>query len=542
MQNIVPFKRTMLASLLTLAASAASSAYAAPATTTAPENAPKQNTSKPNIVVIFGDDIGYWNLSTYNQGTMGYKTPNIDSIAAEGAKFTSYYAEQSSTAGRSAFITGQMPFRTGMSKVGMPGAPQGLQKEDITIATALKQLGYATGQFGKNHLGDRDEFLPTAHGFDEFLGNLYHLNAEEEPENPDYPKDPAFRKEFGPRGVIKSTADGKIEDTGPLTVKRMGTVDEETLAANNDFMERQVKAGKPFFTWFNTTRMHNKTHLKDGSIGKTGLGTYADGMVEHDAMIGEVLKKIKDLGIEDNTILVYTTDNGPMTATWPDAGETPFRGEKNTGWEGGFRVPAMIRWPGHIKPGTIVDGMFASYDWFPTLVAAAGDANIKDELLKGYKTTSMTYKVHLDGYNQLDFLQGKGDNQRKEFFYWSDDGDLLAMRYGRWKAHFMIQEHTGLDLWKYPFTKLRTPRIFDLEIDPLEKGSDGMGYNSWFYDRLFLMGGAQKYAKEMLATFKEFPPRQKPGSFTISDASAMLEQGSGINKGYLHSRVGIHPF
>ncbi|HHT0174112.1 arylsulfatase [Klebsiella michiganensis] len=530
MQNIVPFKRTMLASLLTLAASAASSAYAAPATTTAPENAPKQNTSKPNIVVIFGDDIGYWNLSTYNQGTMGYKTPDIDSIAAEGAKFTSYYAEQSSTAGRSAFITGQMPFRTGMSKVGMPGAPQGLQKEDITIATALKQLGYATGQFGKNHLGDRDEFLPTAHGFDEFLGNLYHLNAEEEPENPDYPKDPAFRKEFGPRGVIKSTADGKIEDTGPLTVKRMGTVDEETLAANNDFMERQVKAGKPFFTWFNTTRMHNKTHLKDGSIGKTGLGTYADGMVEHDAMIGEVLKKIKDLGIEDNTILVYTTDNGPMTATWPDAGETPFRGEKNTGWEGGFRVPAMIRWPGHIKPGTIVDGMFASYDWFPTLVAAAGDANIKDELLKGYKTTSMTYKVHLDGYNQLDFLQGKGDNQRKEFFYWSDDGDLLAMRYGRWKAHFMIQEHTGLDLWKYPFTKLRTPMIFDLEIDPLEKGSDGMGYNSWFYDRLFLMGGAQKYAKEMLATFKEFPPRQKPGSFTISDASAMLEQGSGINK------------
>ncbi|PLL92816.1 arylsulfatase, partial [Klebsiella michiganensis] len=311
---------------------------------------------------------------------------------------------------------------------------------------------------------------------------------------------------------------------------RMGTVDEETLAANNDFMERQVKAGKPFFTWFNTTRMHNKTHLKDGSIGKTGLGTYADGMVEHDAMIGEVLQKIKDLGIEDNTILVYTTDNGPMTATWPDAGETPFRGEKNTGWEGGFRVPAMVRWPGHIKPGTIIDGMFASYDWFPTLVAAAGDANIKDELLKGYKTTSMTYKVHLDGYNQLDFLQGKGDNQRKEFFYWSDDGDLLAMRYGRWKAHFMIQEHTGLDLWKYPFTKLRTPMIFDLEIDPLEKGSDGMGYNSWFYDRLFLMGGAQKYAKEMLATFKEFPPRQKPGSFTISDASAMLEQGPGINK------------
>ncbi|CAH6660952.1 TPA: arylsulfatase [Salmonella enterica subsp. enterica serovar Weltevreden] len=530
MQKSVPFRRTMIASVLTLAAGAVSTVHAAPATSNAAENAPKQDSSKPNIVVIFGDDIGYWNLSTYNQGTMGYKTPNIDSIAAEGAKFTSYYAEQSSTAGRSSFITGQMPFRTGMSKVGMPGAPQGLQKEDPTIANILKQLGYATGQFGKNHLGDRDEFLPTAHGFDEFMGNLYHLNAEEEPENPDYPKDPAFRKEFGPRGVIKSTADGKIEDTGPLTVERMKTVDEETLAANNDFMERQVKAGKPFFTWFNTTRMHNKTHLKDGSIGATGLGTYADGMVEHDKMIGEVLQKIKDLGIEDNTILVYTTDNGPMTATWPDAGETPFRGEKNTGWEGGFRVPAMIRWPGHVKPGTIIDGIFGSNDWFPTLVAAAGDANIKNELLKGYKTPSITYKVHLDGYNQLDYLQGKGPNQRKEFFYWSDDGDLLAMRYDRWKVHFMIQEHTGLDLWKYPFTKLRTPLIFDLEADPLEKGSDGMGYNSWFYDRLFLMGGAQKYAKEMLATFKEFPPRQKPGSFTISDASAMLEQGSNINK------------
>ena len=506
----IPFKRTMLASMLTLASGAVTVAHAADAA------APKQDAKKPNIVVIFGDDIGYLNLSTYNQGLMGYQTPNIDSIAAQGAKFTSYYAEQSSTAGRSAFITGQMPFRTGMSKVGMPGAPQGLQKEDPTIANVLKQLGYATGQFGKNHLGDRDEFL----------GNLYHLNAEEEPENPDYPKDPNFRKQFGPRGVIKSTADGKIEDTGPLTVKRMGTVDEETLAANNDFMARQVKAGKPFFTWFNTTRMHNKTHLKDDSVGVTGLGTYADGMVEHDKIVGQVLQKIKDLGIEDNTIVIYTTDNGPMTATWPDAGETPFRGEKNTGWEGGFRVPAMIKWPGHIKPGTVVSDMFASYDWFPTLVAAAGDSNIKQEMLKGYKTPSITYKVHLDGYNQLDFLQGKGKDQRNEFFYWSDDGDLLAMRQGRWKIHFMIQEHTGLDLWRYPFTKLRAPMIFDLAVDPLEKGDQGMGYQSWFYDRMFLMGGAQKSAKEMLATFKEFPPRQKPGSFTVSDVSAMLDQGA----------------
>lgn len=520
----LPFSESLLASMLSVAC-CSWSAHAAPQSPT-PSTAPEQNSGKPNIVVIFGDDIGYWNISSYNQGTMGYKTPNIDSIAAEGAKFTSYYAEQSSTAGRSSFITGQMPFRTGMSKVGMPGAPQGLQKEDPTIASILKQLGYATGQFGKNHLGDRNEFLPTAHGFDEFFGNLYHLNAEEEPENPDYPKDPEYRKQFGPRGVIKATADGKVEDTGPLNVKRMGTVDEEFLAANNDFMERQVKAGKPFFTWFNTTRMHNKTHIKPQDQGVTGLGDYADGMVEHDKMIGEVLKKIKDLGIEDNTIVIYTTDNGPMIATWPDAGMTPFRGEKNTGWEGGFRVPAMIKWPGHIKPGTMINDIFGSNDWFPTLVAAAGVPDIKQQLLKGYKTSAMTYKVHLDGYNQLDFLQGKGPDQRNEFFYWSDDGDLLAMRYGRWKAHFMIQEHTGLDLWKYPFVKLRTPLIFDLEIDPLERGDSGMDYNHWFYDRLFLLGGAQKYAAEMLQSFKEFPPRQKPGSFTVSDVQKLIDEGS----------------
>ncbi|KAJ9430194.1 MULTISPECIES: arylsulfatase [Pantoea] len=521
----MPFCKTMLASMLSVAC-CSFSAQAAP-DSNQPSTAPEQNKGKPNIVVIFGDDIGYWNLSTYNQGMLGYQTPNIDSIAAEGAKFTSYYAEQSSTAGRSSFITGQMPFRTGMSKVGMPGAPQGLQKEDPTIANILKQLGYATGQFGKNHLGDRNEFLPTAHGFDEFMGNLYHLNAEEEPENPDYPQDPEYKKQFGPRGVIKSTADGKIEDTGPLNIKRMETVDEETLAANNDFMERQVKANKPFFTWYNTTRMHNKTHIKPADKGVTGLGDYADGMVEHDKIIGEVLKKIKDLGIEDNTIVVYTTDNGPMTATWPDAGITPFRGEKNTGWEGGFRVPAMIKWPGHIKPGTLVNDIVGSNDWFPTLVAAAGVPDIKQQLLKGYKTSAMNYKVHLDGYNQLDYITGKTqEDPRKEFFYWSDDGDLLAMRYGRWKAHFMIQEHTGMDVWKYPFVKLRVPLIFDLKIDPLEKGTDGMDYNHWFYDRLFLLGGAQKYAAEMLQSFKEFPPRQKPGSFTVSDVSKLIEEGS----------------
>lgn len=522
MRKAIPPKRTLIATMLALACG---SATAAQATTTTIA----QEQGKPNIVVIFGDDIGYWNLSTYNQGMMGYKTPNIDSIAADGAKFTSYYAEQSSTAGRASFITGQMPFRTGMTKVGMPGAPQGLQKEDPTLATILKQLGYATGQFGKNHLGDRDEFLPTAHGFDEFFGNLYHLNAEEEPENVDYPKDPRFRKLFGPRGVIKSSADGKIEDTGPLTVKRMTTVDEETLAANNDFMARQVKAKKPFFTWFNTTRMHNKTHIKAEHQGVTGLGDYADGMIEHDAIVGKVLKKIKDLGIEDNTIVVYTTDNGPMTATWPDGGFTPFRGEKNTGWEGGFRVPAMVKWPGHIQPGTVFNDIFASNDWFPTLSAAAGEPDIKDKLLKGYPTPAMTYKVHLDGYNQLAHLEGKAPSQRKEFFYWSDDGDLLAVRYDRWKAHFMVQEHTGFDVWQYPFTRLRVPLIFDLEVDPLEKGDGGFGYTAWFYDRIYLLGGAQKYVNYMLKSFQAFPPRQKPGSFTISDLQSLLEQGANQN-------------
>lgn len=515
------FCMTLLANAMAIACG---TVHAADNAATTPAN---QDGGKPNIVVIFGDDVGYSNISAYNQGVMGYKTPNIDSIANDGAKFTSYYAEQSSTAGRSAFITGQMPFRTGLSKVGMPGAPQGIQKSDPTLANILKQLGYATGQFGKNHLGDRDEFLPTAHGFDEFLGNLYHLNAEEEPEHPDYPKDPEFRKEFGPRGVIKSTADGKIEDTGPLTSKRMETVDEEFLAANNDFMERQVKAGKPFFTWFNTTRMHFKTHLKPDSVGVTGLGTYADGMVEHDKMVGEVLKKIKDLGIENNTIVIYTTDNGPSLALWPDSGMTPYRGEKATGWEGGFRVPAMVKWPGHIKPGTTINDMFASYDWFPTLVAAAGDNNVKEELLKGYKTTAMTYKVHLDGYNQLHFLEGQGKDQRNEFFYWSDDGDLLAMRFGRWKAHFMIQEHTGMDVWQYPFTKLRVPKIFDLEVDPYERGDVGAGYSMWLHDHAFLLGGAQKYAKDMLSSFKDFPPRQEPGSFTVSDVRALLNKKNG---------------
>ncbi|MBY8285023.1 arylsulfatase [Vibrio fluvialis] len=470
---------------------------------------------KPNILVIFGDDVGYWNLSTYNQGMLAYTTPNIDSIASEGAKFTNFYAQQSSTAGRSAFITGQMPKRTGLSKVGMPGAPEGISEKDPTIATMLKQLGYATGQFGKNHLGDRDEHLPTNHGFDEFFGNLYHLNAEEEPENVDYPKNPEFRKKFGPRGVIHSYADGKIEDTGPLNRKRMETVDGEFLDAAETFIEKQVKADKPFFTWFNTTRMHNFTHVPKEYEGKTGAGFYADGVKQHDDQIGQLLKKIKDLGVDDNTIIIYTTDNGPMINLWPDAGMTPFRSEKNTGWEGAFRVPAMIKWPGHIQPGTTLNGIVSLEDFFPTLLAAAGDDKVKDELLKGKKANGKSYKVHLDGYNQLPYFTGQTqESARKEFVYWSDDGDLLAVRYNQFKMHFAIQEHeSGLDVWKYPFTKLRVPLIFDLSIDPLERGDTGMGYDRWMYERSYLLGPAIEKVNQIMSTFDDFPPRMEAGSF-----------------------------
>ncbi len=472
---------------------------------------------KPNIVVIFGDDIGYWNLSTYSQGMMGYKTPNIDRIANEGAKFTDYYAQQSSTAGRSAFITGQMPVRTGLTKVGVPGSTLGISEKDPTMATMLKELGYATGQYGKNHLGDRDEFLPTKHGFDEFFGNLYHLNAEEQPENIDWPKDPEFTKKFAPRGVIRSTADGKVEDTGPLTRKRMETVDDEFLDAALKFIDREAKADKPFFTWINTTRMHNKTHIGPKWKGKSGLGDYADGMLEHDNQVKLILDKLDELKIADNTIVVYTTDNGPMIMSWPDAGMTPFRSEKNTGWEGGFRVPAMVRWPGHIEPGTVINDIFAGEDWFPTLLAAAGEPNVKEELLKGKQANGQTYKVHLDGYNQLPLLEGKEPGKRHEFFYWSDDGDLLALRKDRWKFHFQIQEHeTGWAVWERPFTKLRVPKLFDLKMDPFERGDSSDFYGPWQYERHFLLAGyAIPEAVKMLETFKEFPPRQKPASFTI---------------------------
>ncbi len=481
-----------------------------------PQTAPAAG-RRPNILVIFGDDIGLWNLSVWNKGMMGFRTPNIDRIANEGAIFSTYYGQQSCTAGRAAFITGQCPFRTGLTKVGLPGSPVGLQKEDPTIAEMLKPLGYMCGQFGKNHLGDKDEFLPTAHGFDEFFGNLYHLNAEEEPENPDYPKDPEFRKKFGPRGVIKSSADGRIEDTGPLTKKRMETVDTEFLAAAKDFMDRQVKANKPFFCWFNSTRMHVFTHLKPESAGKTGLGIQGDGMVEHDGQVGELLKFLEDNKIADNTLVVYSTDNGAMKNMWPDGGASPFRSEKDTNWEGAVRVPCMARWPGTIKPGTIVDSLFSAEDWLPTLVAAGGDANIKDKLLKGYQAGNKTFKVHLDGYNQLPVLKGETtESPRKEFVYFDDDGNLVAYRDERFKYNFATQYATGMAIWRDPMTTLRAPIIIDLKTDPFEYAVDGsIHYERWMVDRAFLILPAVEKVGRYLSSYKQFPPRQRPASFSI---------------------------
>ena len=484
-------------------------------------------TKQPNILVIFGDDIGYWNLSAYHQGMMGYDTPNIDRLAKEGAKFTGYYAQQSCTAGRAAFITGQSPYRTGLTKVGFPGANQGLRKEDATIAELLKPLGYHTAQFGKNHFGDRDEFLPTMHGFDEFIGNLYHLNAEEEPENPDYPKSPEFRKNFGPRGVMKCKADGKggqaVEDTGPLTKKRMETIDEEILAAATEYLGRVKDSERPFFLWFNTTRMHNFTHVKAEHQGKTGLGFYADAMVEHDALVGKLLDTVDALGLRDDTIVIYTTDNGPMLCLWPDAGMTPFRGEKNTGYEGGFRVPCLIRWPGVVEPGSTINEMMAGEDWLPTLLAAAGAPRIKEQLLAGHTAGDKTFKVHLDGYDQTALLAGTGPSAREEFFYFSDDGDMLALRFRRVKIHFTVQRATGIAVWREPFTTLRAPLIFDLEIDPFERGEDGFGYDRWWYERAFIALPAQAIVARFLESFREFPPRQKPGSFTIDQALEKMQ-------------------
>lgn len=481
---------------------------------------------KPNILVIWGDDIGQSNISAYTHGLMGYQTPNIDRIAKEGMMFTDYYAEQSCTAGRSSFILGQSVFRTGLSKVGLPGAKEGINENDPTIATLLKAQGYRTGQFGKNHLGDRDEHLPTNHGFDEFFGNLYHLNAEEEPELPDYPKNPEFRAKYGPRGVIHSTADGKVKDTGPLTKKRMETIDEETIDATKDFIRQAVKSKEPFFVWWNGTRMHFRTHVKKEHQGMTGLGTYADGMVEHDMQVGELLDLLDELGIADNTIVTYGTDNGPHKNSWPDAGANPFRGEKNTNWEGGFRVPAAIRWPGHIEAGSISNDIFSGMDWMPTFLAAAGEPNIKEDLLDGYTVNGKTYKVHLDGYNMLPYLTGKEENGRRhEFFYFSDDGDLTAMRYDNWKMIFMEQRAEGTMLvWANPFTPLRLPIIENLRMDPYEEATiTSNTYYDWLIDHAFLYVPAQEVVGEFLMTFKEYPPRMKAASFSLDKVMEKLQ-------------------
>ncbi|MEH6635149.1 MAG: arylsulfatase [Halioglobus sp.] len=470
---------------------------------------------KPNILIIWGDDIGPFNVSAYNMGMMGYKTPNIDRIAKEGIIFTDAYGDQSCTAGRAGFITGQHPMRTGLTKVGLPGAKEGLQKEDPTIPELLKPHGYTTGQFGKNHLGDLDEHLPTNHGFDEFFGNLYHLNAEEEPEHEDYPKDAEFAKRFGPRGVIHSFADGRIEDTGALTKKRMETVDDEFLAASLKFIDRAHKEGKPFFVWFNSTRMHVFTRLKPASRGVTGQGLYADGMVEHDGHVGQLLDKLDQLGIADNTIVMYSTDNGAELLLWPDGGYTPFRGEKNSNWEGGYRVPMIVRWPASIQADQVSNEVISHQDWLPTLLAAAGDANVKEKLKKGMRAGDSNYKVHLDGYNFLPYFTGKETvGPRKEFIYTSDTGDIVGIRLGDYKSVFREQRAHGAETWIDPWTTLRAPKLFNLRMDPFERmDHESENYYQWWAEHMFLMAPSMMEVAKFKATFKDFPQRQKPGAF-----------------------------
>jgi arylsulfatase len=541
-------RRNILLAGSTLAAASAL-ASRTPAQVAQAQQEPARSERKPNILVIFGDDIGQTNISAYSFGVMGYRTPNIDRIAREGMMFTDYYAEQSCTAGRSSFITGQATFRTGLSKVGIPGAPQGLQAKDATLAELLKPLGYATGQFGKNHLGDRNEFLPTVHGFDEFFGNLYHLNAEEEPEAWTYPRDPAYRRMFGPRGVLRCKASDRddptvdprfgrigkqtIEDTGPLTRKRMETIDDETSAAAIDFIQRQARANQPFFCWFNSTRMHWRTHVRDEHRSPPGLTTrteYADGMIEHDATIGTILKTLDDLGIANDTFLIYTTDNGPHMNTWPDGAMTPFRSEKNTNWEGAFRVPCFVRWPGRIKPGEISNEIISGLDWLPTLMAVAGDSDIKQKLLSGHTAGGKTFKVHLDGFNQLPYLTGQQEQgARKDFFYFNDDGDLVAMRYENWKIVFEEQRAPGtLRVWAEPFTTLRLPKLFDLRADPYERADTTSNtYYEWTLSNAGITYGLLTVATRFLDTFKEFPPSQRAGSFGIDQAVEKLRQSIG---------------
>lgn len=482
---------------------------------------------KPNILVIMGDDIGHTNISYLSFGMMGYRTPSIDRIAKEGMYFTDYYGEQSCTAGRSAFITGQSPVRTGLTKVGIPGSPLGIQKEDPTLAEMLKPMGYATGQFGKNHLGDRDEYLPTNHGFDEFFGNLYHLNAEEEPEKPHYFTDPKWIKMFSPRGVVRSYADGRVEDSGPLTKKRMETVDDEFMAASLDFMDRAVAADKPFFVWFNSSRMHYNTHVPDEYSGRSGLNFYADGMLQHDDHVGQLLNKLDQLGVADNTIVIYTTDNGPHLNEWPDAGISPFRGEKNTNWEAAYRVVSFVRWPGRIEPASVSNSVMSHLDWVPTLMAAVGNDNIKSELKKGKRLGSDTYKVHLDGYNMLPHILGKEkEGRRKEFFYFSDDGLLTGLRYGgRWKLVFAEQRAKQMQVWREPFVQLRIPLIFDLRMDPYERAQhNANSFNHWQTQNQYLAMPAFQIVADFVRTFQEYPPRQKPASYNMEDVTAAMYQ------------------
>jgi arylsulfatase len=503
------------------------------ATLVGPTAARAQQQSKPNILVIFGDDIGQTNVSAYSFGVMGYKTPNIDRIAKEGMMFTDYYAENSCTAGRSSFITGQTPKRTGLSKVGLPGATVGLQDRDITIAQALKPLGYATGQFGKNHLGDLDQYLPTKHGFDEFFGNLYHLNAEEEPEVPTFPKGDSLFKQI-PRGVLKSFADGRVEDTGPLTKKRMETIDDETTTAAIDFIQRQTRANRPFFCWMNATRMHLFTHVRPSMVGQSGMpgNEYADGMTEHDGHVGRLLMALDDLAIANNTIVVYTTDNGPNRWSWPDAATSPFRNEKDSNFEGAFRVPAMVRWPRRIAPGSVSTEMFSGLDWFPTLLAAAGDTDIKARLLKGANVSGKTFKVHLDGYNQLPYLTGQQPKSaRQEFAYFNDDGVLVAYRLDDWKAVFVEMKHPGgFQVWMEPFTPLRVPKLFHLRMDPYERAdivSDQ--YFDWLARNDFKVAQITSHAAVFLQTFIEYPPSQEPASFSIDQIARDVEAKIKVN-------------
>jgi len=492
-------------------------------------------TKQPNILILWGDDIGMWNISHYSKGMMGYKTPNIDRIGKEGATFTDWYGQQSCTAGRACFITGQNPIRTGLTKVGMPGAHVGLQAEDPTIAEMLKPLGYATGQFGKNHLGDRNEYLPTVHGFDEFFGNLYHLNAEEEPELPDYPKDPKFKEMFGPRGVLHCLATNKddlteeprwgrvgkqtVKDTGSLTKKRMETIDEEITERAIGWMEKQVKANKPFFLWYNSTAMHFRTHLADKNRGKSGQDDYSDRMVVHDEQIGQVLDKLDELGIADNTIVMYSTDNGPENDTWPDGANSPFRSQKNTNWEGGWRVPTLMRWPGKIKPGTVLNGIGSHIDMFPTLLAIAGDPNITEKLLKGYKVGDKTFKVHLDGYNMTPYLTGEvSESPRNSLFYFSDDGDVMAVRSGDYKFVLAQQRATSTYVWGEPFVKLRVPLIYHLRRDPFERADFNSNvYWDWMINHIFMMYEMQALVAGQIEDFSKFPPRQKPASFNLDE-------------------------